>query len=263
MKFGISTACFYPEYTETAVEELGRNGVKLIEIFLNTFSEVKPAYAGQLKKRIDEYGMEVAAVHPFSSGFESFLFFTPYYRRFLDGLEQYQQYFDFMNRVGAKIFVLHGNRKDSPFSDELYFERFALLEEKARRAGVVLAQENVGPFKSGKLDFLERLNRALGGKAKFVLDIKQTVRAGENVFDFIERLGKNIIHCHLSDHRPGADCLPIGEGSFSFDRFFGALAEKGFCGTQVLELYRDNYRSYEDLYRSLQYLEQYQSFFDR
>ena len=44
MKIGVSTSCFYPVETEIALEEIGKAGVKVTEVFFNAQSELKPAF---------------------------------------------------------------------------------------------------------------------------------------------------------------------------------------------------------------------------
>ena len=64
MNFGISTSCFYPAYLELAVEDLVRHGVQNIEIFVNTYSEMRPAYLRTLKQELDANKIRVVSVHP-------------------------------------------------------------------------------------------------------------------------------------------------------------------------------------------------------
>src|SRR5699024_2335222 len=83
---------------------------RLFEVFLNTFSEFTLDYLRQLRNVADAYGAEIKSVHPFTSGYEGFLLFSEYERRFEDSLEFYKQYFDAANCLGASIVVLHGQR---------------------------------------------------------------------------------------------------------------------------------------------------------
>ena len=51
VQFGISTACFFgTEYVEDAIEKIGRQGCKTIEVFLNTFSEYEEEYIRESAK---------------------------------------------------------------------------------------------------------------------------------------------------------------------------------------------------------------------
>jgi hypothetical protein len=48
-KIGVSTACFYPELTENAVDMVCRLKVPVCEIFINTHSETKIEYLREIK----------------------------------------------------------------------------------------------------------------------------------------------------------------------------------------------------------------------
>lgn len=262
MKLGISTACFYPMCLEQAVEDLAAHDVKLVELFVNTFSETEKEFSNPLQERMRCSGMRPVSLHPFTSGFEPMLLFTEYERRFRDGIEFYKRvYFDLMNRMEIPILVLHGAKRESKCTDQLYFERYAALRRAGREYGIDIAQENVGPFKSHSLEFLCRMREYLHGDVSFVLDIKQAVRGGEDPMAMAKELGRWIIHTHLSDHLLSGgrqtDCLPVGEGEFDFGRYFRILEQQGFSGTGVVELYRESYRDYSQIYSSLERLREY------
>ena len=251
MKFGISTSCFYPGQTEEAIRSLAEFGPQVIEIFLNTYSETTPEFAKRMKAILDGSGIQAVSVHPFTSGMESLLFFSEYQGRMEDSIQRYQElYFDFLHQVGANILVLHGCMNHVTIEDECYFERFAKMREAARREGIILAQENVAPFKSHSVKFIRKMKQYLDGQVEFVFDIKQSVRAGENPWEMLEAMGKNMVHTHVSDHRDQEDCLPIGNGVFDFSNYFNILHASSFQGAAVIELYRHNYRSEKDLFDS-------------
>lgn len=256
MNFGISTACFYPALLEDAIEHLGQQGVKQIEIFANTYTETRDPYLSQMIERLRAYDMSVTSVHPFSCAFEPFLFFTPYERRYQDGLEQYKPLFEMAARVGAPYLVFHGNSNHSTYPSEAYYERFAGLRAVGKTFGVRLAQENVAPYHSHKPAFLKGLREYLADDVDFVLDIKQAVRVQTPVEEFLDAMGDRICHLHLSDHTEIADCLPIGQGEFDFQQLFKTLKQKQFDGTGVVELYRSNYGDYDELYQSMVQLQE-------
>ena len=244
MKIGVSSACLYPEYLEEALDRLEAAGFSDFEVFFNAYSELRPEYLSSIKKE-----RNIVSVHPFTSGFETFLLFSEHYRRFQDTAEGYKTYFSAAASLGAKIFVLHGQRDydRSNISEEEYFERFAYLSRTARPFGVTLAQENVNRFRSENPAFIARMRRYLHDECAFVLDIKQAVRAGFSPFAMLEAMGEKIVHVHLSDHNRKENCLPPGKGSFDFPRFFRALEKIGFSGTPVIELYRRNFGRIREL----------------
>ena len=94
----------------------------------------------------------------------------------------------------------------------------------------------------------------LGDEVRFVLDLKQAIRAGETVEDMLNAMGEQLCHVHLSDHRPAEDCLPPGQGNFDFSQLFDRLNGREADIFGMIELYRQNYGSLEDLQRSYGYL---------
>lgn len=255
IRCGISTSCYYPEQTAFAIEHLGKNGIRTIEIFVNTYYETSPDFVQKIVPVLKEYGITPVSVHPFTCGLETMLFFSEYAGRFEDGLKHYRMYFDFMNRIGAKIFVLHGCMNHGKIESRDYYERYAVLRAAAVKEGIILAQENVAPFKSHSTSFIRDMRTYLDEQVEFVLDIKQAVRAGEDPFDMLDAMGNRIVHTHVSDHRSEFDCLPIGEGNFDFKKYFEKLSHNGFNGAAVLELYRHNYQTYDQLIEGKRKLE--------
>lgn len=247
MQFGISTACMYPQHTEKTVEYFCKNGVKNLEIFINTFSEMTKDYLTEIKKITDSYGTKIVSLHPFSCAFEPFMFFTDYERRFLDALEFYKPYFEACNITESNILVFHGDRKESPCTKELYFERFEKLHLLGRQYGVTVAQENVARCKSRSSEFIAEMSKALGDNVRFVLDTKQVVRAGQSLDEMIAATAGKLAHIHLSDHSPEHDCLPLGEGDMNIDKFFADVTKNGFDGCVILELYRENFKIPDEL----------------
>lgn len=254
MKCGISSACLYPQVTEEAVAYLAAHSVENIEIFFNAPSELEMQYLHSLKQVLDAAGTHVVSIHPFSSGFEPYMFFTNYVRRYEDILDLYKRYFEAMQYLGARIFVFHGDRSGSRFPENDYFERFSGLQAVGHSYGVTVAQENVERCRSRDPQFLARMKEAIPD-AEFVLDVKQAVRSGYSPFSFIDAIGDRLSHLHVSDHRTGADCLPIGEGNFDFDRFFSRLQTLSYDGYLILELYRQNFDTPEQLLGSLKKLQ--------
>lgn len=253
MTSGISTATLYPLETEKAVKTLGELGIKNIEIFVNDTSETDGKIRDDVISFVRQYDMNVLSVHPFLSPLETLFLFSDYPRRVNTILDLYRKYFEMAQAVGAHIFVLHGARKDARCDQATYVERFVLLNRIAAEYGITVAQENVHYCKSGSIDFLKMLKRECG--AKFVLDIKQAVRAGYDPLDIVDAVGEDIIHVHVSDNREGADCVPVGQGTYDIRGLVRALREKGFDGAMLLELYNSGYSELSELTRSVKLLE--------
>jgi len=252
MRSGISTACLYPMELEQALPALISLDFRLFEVFINTISELKPDYIKELKKMADDSGSEVKSVHPFTSGFESFLLFSDYQRRSNDGLEFYKLYFHAANLLGARILVLHGQRNDkrSRISEKEYFEHYAQLYALGKTFGVTVAQENVNLFRSDEPEFIIRMREYLGDDCAFVLDVKQAVRAGKNPFKMCEAMGEKLVHVHINDNRPGEDCLLPGNGIMDFCTLKQQMQKFGYDGDLIIEVYRRNFGEMEELRRA-------------
>ncbi len=250
MEIGVSTASLYPLHVEDAFAELAGLGIKKAEIFANASCEARDPIVSQILKIRDNNGMKITSFHPFSSPMESVFLFSEYDRRIEEMMSMYREFFGSMNRMGAGVFVLHGAILSSKCTMAHYFKQFRMLSETGREYGITVAQENVSYCLSGQLDFLKAMKRELGDYAKFVLDLKQARRSGDDPLRYANELGESIVHCHLSDADGSRDCLPIGAGNFDFSELIRRLFGCGFDGALIIELYRSNYGSFDELKKS-------------
>ena len=249
MKVGISTACLYPQETEAALDQLLDAGFDCFEIFLNTISEMEPAYVRKLREKLVQGNAVLKSLHPFTSGYEPYLIFTDYKRRFRDSLDFYKRYFETAQYLGAGILVLHGDKKtpETGISNEEYFEKFGELSLLGERYGVTLAQENVNQFRSQNPSFLKQMRTYLGDRAKFVFDIKQAVRSGNDPTQVCRAMGKGLVHLHINDNKKGEDCLLPGCGAMDYSALFALLKENRYQGDCIIEVYSNNYSNIWEL----------------
>ena len=262
MKAGVSTACMYPTVLEKAFLSLAETGVKTTEIFVNSHCELDNPYKNEMLAIQKEYGIDVVSVHPFTCGIEPMMLFTAYERRVKDMLDYYKRFFEYMNDFGARYFVLHGNKNENFIEDEMYFERYARLQDTAESFGVCVVQENVSRCTGGSLDFLVKMKNELGEKACIVLDLKQAHRAGHDPVEMVRKLGKSIKHVHFSDCGKAGDCLKFGFGEYDNEMFFTELKQYGYNGSVVLELYRNGFGEVSELAENCKVLQNYLNKFD-
>ena len=250
MKAGVSTACLYPKPLEESLYDLAVNGISSVEIFVNTHSELRKSFACGIADTLRRFDVKCLSVHPYTCELETMMFFSEYERRMADVLEYYKLYFEFMNTVGADIFVFHGGKGSPTAPREPFCERYSRLYDLGKQFGVTVALENVARCQSGSSAFIRDAARILGSEFAFVLDTKQAVRAHESPFSFLEAAGKSIAHVHISDSGEMGDCLLIGKGRFPTRKFLARLNELNpECGV-VLELYRSGFRGISDLVTS-------------
>lgn len=254
MTAGVSTACFYPLETKDALRTLLEGGVRQAEVFLNAPTEAGEPYLDGLRELCRRHEAQVISLHPFTSEMETLFFFSDYPYRFQDGLVFYRQLFSAARCLGARYFVLHGEFAMSRLPLQESCRRVAALRKVAwEEYGVELLQENVQRCKGGHPEYWDALLQQ-EPEQRFVLDIKQALRAGQDPFAFVHMAGGRIAHLHLSDNAPGQDCLPLGEGSFDLAGLLELLGRQGFDGSAVVELYRHSYQQVEQVFQSYQNL---------
>lgn len=257
MDIGISTAIFYPEQqTEDAVRLLAKQGFRVMEVFANSFFEFTREYGESLKDLAGTEKIRINSIHTVSSAFEPYLF-DAYERRREDFFRIYKEFLDFGEIVGAKVYTFHGLiKKPHPkmtFNDVVYVYEKMVYEAGLR--GMHLAQENVSWCLSGNLEYLKRLKEAVKGPLKFTLDVKQAVKAGHSPYDYLEIYGEDLMNLHLNDHTENETCLLPGDGHFDFKALKNAVEKLGYKGPGIIEVYRDNYSTLEDLSKSRRLLE--------
>ena len=257
MNIGISTACFYPLETEKALAALAEIGIKTVELFFNADCELNGDIYGEIKNIVSANGISVLSVHPYTSAIETMSLFGDYPRRLTAMMDTYKRYFEIMNDLGAKVFVLHGALKSARLTPEIYLERYSMLFEQGKGFGVTVAQENVSYCKSGDLDFLRNMRRRLGNECAFVLDVKQTIRSGLDMFEVMDVMGDRLAHCHLSDNTPDHDCVLMGKGRLDFGRFAEELKNRDYGGGIILELYSSGFTHLSQLKESVEYMKGY------
>lgn len=257
MKVGASTACFYPLETERSLQKLAQAGIKNAEIFFNADCELSGSIFSEIKNIVYNNQMTILSVHPFTSAVETISLFGNYPRRFDAMIDAYKKYFEVMNILGAKVFVLHGALKSAAVEDEVYFERYLKLFEEGKSFGITVAQENVSYCKSGSREFIALMKKSLGENCKFVLDVKQAIRSGITAFDLLDDLGGSIVHCHLSDSNEEMDCIPVGKGNFDFKSFAERLNKINYSGNIVLELYENGYENIREIKESINLMEKF------
>lgn len=256
VRCGISTSCFYPDETSDALVTLQKAGVQQVEIFLNTFSELEPAYVEKLQALLAAAHTEVLALHPFTSSMETFFFASMYEGRMADGIQLYSRYFDACRTLGIPKTVFHGDYRQTPFPFRRHCENYLRLRELAARSGVELCQENVVRCKCGTPDYIARLREYTHDDVSFVLDVKQMHRAEVPAQQMLDVMQGKISHLHLSDYTPLSDCVAPGAGEMDYHALFSALKKQGFCGSMVVELYRYGFKDVDELTRACRFVEE-------
>lgn len=259
MDIGISTASlFMREYNEDALVTLDNLDARVVEVFLQSFSEYKPEYGKLLKSR--QGNLRVHSIHVHTLTFETELF-TANERAWHDVYPIFTDVLHIANMLGATCYTLHGRARIKHNGTYDDFIKIGKILDKlcdiTDDYGVDMCLENVpwalynrpGYF-SGVKEYAPRL--------KGTLDIKQARLSGYDYADYIADMGANIKTVHLSDiDENGKICLP-GRGIFDFSRLFERLKDAGVNADMLIEVYKDDYSQVEELKDSLDYLRELQ-----
>ena len=263
MNVGISTASIFNKaMVEDIPAILAPLGCREIEVFLNTFSEYRPAFVQMLRRRVDEAGLSVYSVHPMSNQFEAQLF-SIHPRQKQDAFSVYRDALNAGRILGATHYVMHGSPHLGGTAKNLEMERimpvFKELLDVAAEYGITLCLENVSWCFFHAPAFGAELKRRLGDRRlKFVLDIKQAIRSGEDPFAFVEAVGEDLENWHLCDYafdESGKLSLKMpGQGQCDFLALGKVMVEKGYSGPAFIEVYSDMYRDLSQLKSSFEYI---------
>ncbi len=248
MRCGVSTACFYPQGTAESLRKVCKAGVETTEIFLNTFSELDPAYIDRLRAILGESKTRVRSLHPFASNLDTFFFASEYVGRLEDGLRLYRRFFEICSLLKIRLMVFHGDYRQTPYPFEKYCENYLLLRNMARSYDVDFCQENVVRCKCGQPEYIRRMRECTRDDISFVLDVKQQRRAGVPLWEMMDAMRGKIAHVHLSGETPENDCVTPDISNFPLEAFLRRLAGDGFTGDIMIELYRGGFSADKELF---------------
>ncbi|MBO7377358.1 MAG: sugar phosphate isomerase/epimerase [Clostridia bacterium] len=255
IQVGISTASLFKRmYTEEAVEFFSLHGVPVCETFLETYREYKTPFAEIVKKAAGD--MRVHSVHTLNTHFEPQLF-SANDRSREDAFEIAEDVLRCAGVLGAKCYTFHGLAR---IKDKNGFNDFPSLGASyteicrlCAKYGVSLALENVAWGHYNHVGFFSGVKKYCP-ELKGTLDIKQARAAGEGYDAYLKEMGSDIVTLHASDvDYSGKLCLP-GRGVTDFSELFRKLADAGFRGAVILEVYAENFTRDEELFASCDYL---------
>ncbi|AZV59144.1 sugar phosphate isomerase/epimerase [Clostridium sp. AWRP] len=258
MDIGLSSASFYPNVnTENSIALMKNLGFNLGEIFLNSISEYSENFGDILLEQKLKNNFNINSVHAFSSSFEPNLF-DEYKRRRNDAFLQFKQVCKLARKVGAKCYTFHGMKHKKLYNVinyDLVFDVYDKLLYTAGEEGIKLCQENVFWCMSGNIDFLYTLREKYEDSLYFTLDIKQAYRAGRLPEEYIDIMSGAIENLHINDRNSISSCLLPGKGETNYKKLFCKLREANYNKVGIIEVYSDNYKDYDELKVSKDYIE--------
>ena len=257
MKFGMSTASFFLKtYTEDAMTEIGRMGIKNAEVFFSAAKEYDPVFVREVKKRADDNGVNVFSVHALTTQFEPQMF-SAHDRQREEAYDTYKQVLEAANILGAGVYVFHGPanikiaRKlniDYAYTGKMV----SMAAELAKEHGVKFSYETVHWCWYAKPEFASLLKPHLTtDNLYYTLDIKQAAQSKLPVLDYIDAMDGRLVNIHICDYLEDEKKGIIPKLPFEGQLDFLALKEKlkaiDYQGGMILEVYANNYTDYDAL----------------
>lgn len=261
METGISTASFFPRlYTEDALSEIAKLGAKTCEVFFASRCEYKREFAEVLNERIAKAdGLKVHSVHALTNQFEPELY-SLNSRAYADALETYESVLAVAKSIGAHYYTFHGatmlkKAVKYSFNYDLISERVNVLCDIAEKYGVTLCYENVHWAYFCNPVFFDAIKDRCP-KLGATLDVKQAMQSEISWKEYLDSMRGRLKTVHLCDYDPSGNlCLP-GRGSFDFEELYRELADAGYEGPCMMEVYTKSYREEDELKRAFEFLKE-------
>jgi sugar phosphate isomerase/epimerase len=257
MIFGMSTASFFMNlYNEDAIIQIGKMGIKNIEVFFAAGSEYEQSYVYDLKKRADEFGINIYSIHALTTQFEPQMF-SSHKRQKDEAYDVYKKVLRAGQILDADVFVFHGpnNIKIAKTLNINYEYTANRIDEAANLAkdyGIKFSYETVHWCWYAKPDFPAKLNEFItSDNLYYTLDIKQAAQSKFSPCEYIDGMLGRLANIHICDFLVSEELgivpkLPFN-GSYDFSKLRQKLVDIDYQGGMILEVYRNNYENYEQL----------------
>lgn len=204
------------------------------------------------KKKIKIY-----SVHTLNQQFEPELF-NKWQRTREDAEEFFREIVYACKVLDADYYTFHGlpRLKRTPYFIDYPWIAQRLNELNAEMASLgahaKIAYENVHWTFFDSPEFLEKLSEYID--TPVTLDIKQAMQSKHPLDDYLKVMAGHLVNVHVCDwHEDGKLAVP-GKGIFDFTSFFRKLIAIGYDGPCLMELYAGNYRNYDEIMSSYEYL---------
>lgn len=254
MLVGISTATYFTKLvTENCFSVIWRNGGKIAEVFLTTYSEFEEDFAKLLNKERGE--VDIYSIHALSTAYEPQLF-NKAERTRKDAEMFFRKVLKVGQMIGAKCYTFHGSTrmKKTQIIDPVAFgKRMKELGDIALEYGITLCLETVHWCAFNTPKFFEVVKEH-APNIGVTLDIKQAWQSGYDWNDYLDVIGDRLKNVHLCDHDSEGNICMVGKGVFPFDKLFERLEKDGYKGPVIIEQYAKDYTDFDEVGDSVKYL---------
>ncbi|MDE5755507.1 MAG: sugar phosphate isomerase/epimerase [Clostridia bacterium] len=262
MKIGVSTATYFSRmYTEDALVPIAKLGADVCEVFFASRCEYTKEFGETLKSRLAEarqYApLQIHSVHALTNQFEPELF-SVNDRAYADALETFESVLRVGEQIGAKHYTFHGAtmlKKAVRYNFDFakISSRVDALIDMASKHGIDFCYENVHWTYFSTPQYFAKL-KELCPKLSCTLDIKQAMQSGIDYTEYLAVMQDRLSTVHLCDYTVDGKLAIPGRGDFDFVTLFKRLADGGFDGPCLMEVYARDYQDDEDLKEAYEYL---------
>lgn len=258
MRTGVSTASLFErKNNEEALPLFDGLGIDTAEVFFTSFSEYGEEFGRRMAKGRGR--VKVHSMHVLNTQFEPQLF-SPHPRVRADAFGWLEKALAGGRALGAEYYTFHGTARIKRASrsgerDDLpaLGRKLCEISDFCAARGIKLCLENVEWAlynRPGVFSAMLRECPSLSG----VLDVKQARLSRYPWQMYLREMAGRIAHVHVSDvDEKGHICLP-GRGIFPFPELISRLADTGFDGPLLIEVYKGDYGSESELKDSCEYL---------
>ncbi|WP_158564176.1 sugar phosphate isomerase/epimerase family protein [Jiangella anatolica] len=244
MRIGCSTITFGPQSIEEAFERIADLGFRVIDLSAvpGVFDHVNlidpPAEEiGRIASLVDRYGFEVAG-----------LLSVPWIPDALDDAVELRRRYTFAadvaKAVGARAWVVDGNRPDTPDASgrakglERFRRTITMAADLAHERGIAIAIEapHGGTLAETLPEAIELLEVADIPELGIDFDTSHVLNSGATTSEMLDAIGDRVIHVALRDARVGGHACTPGDGDVDFAELFRLLITTGYNGDVLLEL---------------------------
>ncbi len=234
---------FYTRPIEESLQAIARCGFDYVEIWLeHLWQHGQPPSPPKIKDLLAQTGLKATVHCPIMD----LNITSPNPRIREESIRQTVEAAGFAAEIGARLMVLHpGHRFSAKEEFAVHWKRqiqaIRRIVREAAELGTEIALENM-EIDSPKATVKDHTHlRRIKEDAQLpnlglTLDTAHLRDSGK-IVEFIESLGQDIIHTHISDSTAQKLHLQLGEGDLDFRRIVKALQAVGYAGVYSLETF--------------------------
>jgi protein FrlC len=238
--FPVWVPAYTLEETIKRIARIGYDGIEIGAAAPHAYpSQVTKERRKEIKRLLDDNGLEVSSMLPAPGGGPGFNVASPLPEERREAVEQYKQVVELCSNLGGKtvLYIAGWQIYGTPRVQAWDWSAEALKEVAgaADGSGVVLAIEPT-PTDSNLIEScdhaIELMEQVAVPNVKLMFDTQHAYYRNEVPTDYVYKMGKNLRHVHLSEFGR----LAPGQGPGDFVGLVAALRNIGYDGYLAMEI---------------------------